>query len=173
MSRIDYPSSVIKNRIDELLITLCMEYQILPMPVVEWSTRFKRVLGKAYLNERKIKLSAWLSLEQAEETLRHELAHIALGNNSQNPHGLKWKQWAGYLGARPRATSASLPANIDFSNSTKIYKGLECPNCNLRFIRLIVKPRIYCKRCGPKKGMLLHRISATRSHLINWLTKMY
>ena len=71
MSRIDYPSSVIKNRIDELLITLCMEYQILPMPVVEWSTRFKRVLGKAYLNERKIKLSAWLSLEQAEETLRH------------------------------------------------------------------------------------------------------
>ena len=79
--------------VERLLAALCEEYGISPQPALEWSGRLRRVLGKAYHDRRLIRLSAWLDHEQAQATLRHELAHVAVGRG-RRPHGERWKAWA-------------------------------------------------------------------------------
>ena len=172
MSRNQFPPNTTQDHIDELVKTLCLQHQISPVPKVEWSKRLKKVLGKANINTRTIKLSSWLNFDQADETLRHELAHIALSRNLPKPHGPEWKQMALQLGAKPRATSPSPPANVHFSKSVKILKGLECPSGSVRLTRHVVKHRLYCKACGPKNGILIKKISGTHHELMNWLMEV-
>ena len=136
-----------------LLLELARKHRITPAPRLEWSGRMRRLLGRAYLDRNLIRLSIWLDGEQAMETLRHELAHIAAGRVRQ-PHGDKWKRWAERLGANPRATSHRAPEFAPPPSPDRRAVGLECPGCGLRIVRLRAQRNLYCRACGPKRGML-------------------
>ncbi|MBO39559.1 MAG: hypothetical protein CMM75_10345 [Rhodospirillaceae bacterium] len=172
MTSLQRPSEELRNHINELLKSLCEQNEISPVPHIEWSSRLKRVLGKAYKTGRIIRLSSWLSEDQAEETLRHELAHIVIEGKPSRPHGSEWKNWAKKLGAKPRATSASPPKYAPRQKNSRIYKGLECPSCKIRFIRFILRNQLYCRACGPRKGGLIQTVSGTHFELTNWASKM-
>ena len=144
-----------KDAIGRLLKTLCAEHDIAPVPRLEWSARMRRTLGRAYVGRGLIRLSAWLDDDQAHDTLRHELAHIAVGRSSHAPHGLVWQKWANQLGARVRARADRPPAHAPNRSNPGRYSGLECPNCGRRFVRSRVLRNLYCRACGPRSGTLL------------------
>ncbi|MBM3940926.1 MAG: hypothetical protein FJ318_08605 [SAR202 cluster bacterium] len=73
-----HPEPHVREAIAALSRMLCAEHRIEPEPRIEWSTRMRNMLGKAYGRENLIRLSAWLNEEQSADTLRHELAHIAV-----------------------------------------------------------------------------------------------
>ena len=153
---------------ERLLAALCEEHGITPQPALEWSRRLRRVLGKAYYDRRLIRLSEWLDHQQAQATLRHELAHIAVGRG-RRPHGARWKAWAEKLGADPRATAHSGPALAPESAlNGRRCSGLECPGCGLRFVRFRVLPGLYCRACGPKHGMLSRAVRGSYSEVVAW-----
>lgn len=153
--------------VERLLAALCEEHGITPQPALEWSWRLRRVLGKAYHSRRLIRLSAWLDDEQAHATLRHELAHVAVGGG-QRPHGPAWKAWAVKLGADPRATSHSGPALAPEPAADRRCTGLECPGCGLRVARFRVLRGLYCRACGPERGMLVRKVRGPRAAVEEW-----
>lgn len=75
----------VRATIGTLLTTLCAAYGLTPVPRLEWSRRMRSMLGNAYLRENRIQLSAWLDGAQADDTLRHELAHIAAERPAHGP----------------------------------------------------------------------------------------
>ena len=154
--------------VERLLAVLCEEHGISPQPALEWSGRLRRVLGKAYYDRRLIRLSAWLDGEQAEATLRHELAHIAVGRGPR-PHGPRWQAWAVRLGADPRATSHTGPSLAPERRlDSRRCSGLECPGCGLRFVRFRVLRGLYCRACGPKRGMLRRAVHGPYAAVAEW-----
>ena len=152
--------------VERLLAALCEEHGIEPQPALEWSRRLRRVLGKAY-GRRLIRLSAWLDGDQAQATLRHELAHVAAGIGYR-PHGDRWKQWAVRLGADPRATAHRGPALAPEPGADRRCSGLECPGCGLRIVRFRVLRGLYCRKCGPRKGMLQRTLRGRYAEVSAW-----
>ena len=153
--------------VERLLAVLCEEHGISPQPALEWSRRLRRVLGKAYYDRRLIRLSAWLDHEQAQATLRHELAHIAVGRGPR-PHGPRWQAWAVRLGTDPRATSHTGPSLAPEPSPRRTASGLECPGCGLRFVRFRVLRGLYCRACGPKRGMLSRAVRGPYAAVAEW-----
>ncbi len=162
------PPQATREAVDRLLDALTRSERIVPPPRVEWTTRMRRLLGKAFLDRNLIRLSAWLDHEQALETLRHELAHIAVGRSTERPHGAKWRAWALRLGANPRATSHRPPEHAPDRTANRRYTGLECPGCGLRFVRARVLSGLYCRACGPRKGMLARKLSGPQAAVSAW-----
>ena len=165
--RLSLPSKATRDAVDRLLAELTAAQRIKP-PRVEWSTRMRSLLGRAFVRRNLIRLSAWLDHEQALETLRHELAHIAVGMAKEGPHGPKWRAWAVKLGANPRATSHRPPEHAPDRTANRRYTGLECPGCGLRFVRARVLSGLYCRACGPREGMLAKRVSGSRAAVAEW-----
>ncbi len=152
-----------------LLAVLCEEHGIVPVPSLEWSARMRRVLGRAYIRENFIRLSVWLDDAQAHETLRHELAHIAVGHGKREPpHGPRWKEWAVRLGANPRATSHVGPLNAPERPDHRCYWGLECPGCGFRLLRIRVLPGLYHRACGPRHGIMRRVVRGGLQELRVW-----
>ncbi len=161
------PPQTTRDAVSRLLDELAQQLRLSPAPSIEWSARMRRLLGRAYLSRNLIRLSAWLSREQALETLRHELAHIAAGVTAE-PHGPKWREWAVRLGANPRATSRRPPDHAPDHPANRRYTGLECPGCGLRFIRARVLSGLFCRACGPRRGTLAKRIHGPRETIADW-----
>ena len=161
------PPQATRDAVDRLLAELTAERRIKP-PRVEWSTRMRSLLGRAFVRRNLIRLSAWLDHDQALETLRHELAHIAVGPAKESPHGPKWRAWAVRLGANPRATSHRPPEHAPDRTANRRYTGLECPGCGLRFVRARVLSGLYCRACGPRNGMLAKRVHGPRPAVAEW-----
>ncbi len=152
-----------------LLEALCAEHGITPVPALEWSKRMRRVLGRAFVREHRIRLSAWLDERQAADTLRHELAHIAAGRGQRRrPHGPRWRAWAARLGAEPRATARGEPAHAPPRSAGRRHVGLECASCGTRFVRLRVLRGLYCTACGPRKGTLVRTAEGDRDAMRAW-----
>lgn len=153
----------------ELLERLCAEHGIAPVPQLEWSTRMRRLLGRAYMDRNLLRLSGWLSKAQADDTLRHELAHIAVGPGWRRaPHGARWREWASRLGANPRATAHSAPAEAPARSDARRYWGLECPACGVRVARMRVLRGLYHRGCGSRKGKLVRMLRDTREQVLRW-----
>lgn len=159
-----------QEAVRSLLASLCAKHGIAPVPALEWSTRLRRLLGRADERRNLIRLSAWLDEDQAADTLRHELAHIAIGRGSRRrrPHGAAWRQWAARLGAEPRATARREPANAPSRDPSRRHTGLECRGCGTRFVRLRVLRGLYCARCGPRKGTLVRAVQGDRDEVLTW-----
>ncbi|MCH8939791.1 MAG: SprT-like domain-containing protein [Chloroflexi bacterium] len=158
--------------LESLLATLCAQYGFTPAPKLEWSRRMVKTLGLAYPKRNIIRLSAWLDPEQAQSTLRHELAHIAAAKDgAKRPHGTQWRKWAKELGATPVRASSRGPVHA----SDKIYShpmwGLECPKCGLRLARQRVKKGLYHRDCGPKAGRLVRSVKDTADHVFAWVLR--
>ena len=152
-----------------LLEALCAEHGIAPVPALEWSTRMRRLLGRALVRENRIRLSAWLDGQQAADTLRHELAHIAVGGSRRpRPHGARWRAWAARLGAAPRANARAEPAHAPPRSARRRHVGLECRGCGTRFVRLRVLQGLYCTSCGPRKGRLVRAAEGSRDEVVAW-----
>ena len=66
------PSEPLRSAVADLLAALCAEHGLSPLPQLEWSSRMRRALGRAYVDRNMIRLSAWLDEQQAHDTLRHE-----------------------------------------------------------------------------------------------------
>ena len=158
------------GELDDLLVDLCDRYGFNPVPKLQWSTRMVKTLGMAFPTKNIIRLSAWLNPEQAESTLRHELAHIATGkSDARHPHGPQWKKWAIELGAPPVRASSQGPANAPARNATHSLWGLECPKCGLRLARKRVKKGLYHRGCGPRAGSLIRSVRGTAERVYSWV----
>jgi predicted SprT family Zn-dependent metalloprotease len=157
--------AVLESRLERL----CEEHGIAPVPRLEWSKRMRRMLGRAYVDRGMIRLSAWLSETQAMDTLRHELAHIAVGKTRRHgPHGPAWQEWAVRLGVEPRASARAAPEDAPSRRKGRRYWGLECPGCGLRLARARVLPGLYHRDCGPRKGRLARVLRDSRARVLAW-----
>ena len=155
-----------------LLVKLCEEHGINPVPNLIWSKRMKKTLGLAYIGRNSIKLSSWLNKDQAQSTLRHELAHIATGRiRNHRPHGARWKQWAAVLGAPPTRSSAHGPANVPHKSVFSTAWGLECYKCGLRVARMRVRNGLYHRGCGPKAGRLVRMVKDSSDRVDAWVAQ--
>jgi predicted SprT family Zn-dependent metalloprotease len=162
-------SDALRREIEELLVRLCAEHGIAPVPKLEWSKRMRHLLGRAFLRENVIRLSAWLGDEQAAGTLRHELAHIAVrGGRRRRPHGPHWQEWAERLGVEPRATARAAPANAPARSGASLQWALECPGCGLRLVRQRVLRGLYHRDCGPRRGKLVRVDRMPRDAALAW-----
>ena len=149
--------------------SLCATHGIKPTPRLEWSTRMRRLLGRAYPGENTIRLSAWLDETQAQDTLRHEVAHIVAGVRRGAPHGRRWREWAVRLGVEPRATARAGPSNAPERTDNRRLWGLECMGCGLRFARMRVLAGLYHRDCGPSRGKLKRVIRDQQSAVLGWV----
>jgi len=153
-----------------LLNDLCIEHDITPKPTLEWSTRMVFSLGHAYPKLNLIRLSSWLSAEQCGDTLRHELAHIALGAAGlRRPHGKVWREWATRLGAEPRATSRKPPESAPQRRRNIRYWGLECPKCGVRIMRNRIFDGLYHLPCGLRRGRLVKVLQNGKDVVTEWI----
>ncbi len=158
-----------QRSVASLLERLCGEHDISPVPKLEWSRRMRHTLGRAYMRQDLIRLSAWLDHRQAHDTLRHELAHIAVGSRRRlKPHGPQWRDWAERLGIEPRAVSRNGPANAPPRRDNRMAWGLECKKCGIRLVRQRVLGGLYHKDCGPRKGALVKVLRQSREQVLAW-----
>ena len=114
---------------------------------LEVSPALKRTLGQAVYTRRnrryRIRLSAYLTPEEMDDTLRHEFAHVMAGLNKA--HGEVWKHWAWVAGARPERCAPQYPALVPLHTYT-------CPKCDDRVVRRVNRfPKkskgLYCVGC--------------------------
>jgi predicted SprT family Zn-dependent metalloprotease len=159
----------VRATVATLSAELCAEHDIKPVPMLEWSKRMRRVLGRAYVHQHMIRLSVWLDERQVKDTLRHELAHIAAGMKRQAPHGERWQAWAVRLGVEPRATARAAPTNAPVRSSKRRYWGLVCHGCGLRLARTRVLPGLYHRTCGPRKGKLVKILRDEHDTVFEWI----
>ena len=153
-----------------LLQELCDRHGIIPAPRLEWSRRMVSALGKAFVASDAIRLSEWLSQEQAGHTLRHELAHIAAGRQgARRAHGRLWQAWALRLGATPRAVAETTPALAPDRRSKRLAWGLECLGCGVRIARLRLIDGLYHVACGPHTGRLKRAVRAPLPQVLDWV----
>lgn len=156
--------------VQPLLAALCAQYGITPAPRLEWSRRMVKTLGVAYPRKNLIRLSAWLSEEQAQTTLRHELAHIAAAvEGEKGPHGTAWRRWAVTLGIPPVRSSTHGPANAPPKNTSRSVWGLECPKCGLRLARQRVRQGLYHRGCGPRAGRFVRSMKDSAERVYAWV----
>lgn len=160
------------SELESLLTTLCARYGFTPVPKLEWSRRMVKTLGLAYLKRNVIRLSVWLDPEQAQSTLRHELAHIAAAKEGAiRPHGAQWRKWAVELGAPPVRASSTAPENAPVRRSSRLLWGLECPKCGLRLARHRVRKGLYHRDCGPKAGRLTRSLKDSADRVCAWILR--
>lgn len=159
-----------KGELESLLTTLCDQYDLTPVPRLEWSRRMVKTLGLAYPKRNVIRLSVWLDAEQAQATLRHELAHIAAAKDGvKRPHGAQWRKWAVGLGVPPVRSSSHGPVNAPARKLYQSVWGLECPKCGLRLARQRVKKGLYHRDCGPKAGRLKRSLKDSADRVYAWV----
>ncbi|MEE8517489.1 MAG: SprT-like domain-containing protein [Dehalococcoidia bacterium] len=169
MTQASAPPATTRQATKKLLVALCQEHGIAPVPALEWSKRMRHTLGRAFMRDGLIRLSAWLDEQQAENTLRHELAHIAVGAGRRiQPHGTHWRAWAERLGAEPRAAARRAPANAPPSSDSRLHWGLECPSCGIRLVRFRVLRGLYHRGCGPNKGKLVRALRGPHHQVLAW-----
>ena len=155
-----------------MLAALCSQYGLTPVPRLEWSRRMVKTLGVAYPTKNLIRLSAWLSEEQAQATLRHEFAHIAAAKEgAKRPHSEAWRRWAVKLGIPPVRSSNQGPANAPPKNTSRSVWGLECPKCGLRLARQRVREGLYHRECGPRAGRLIRSLKDTAERVYAWILR--
>ena len=160
------------SELESLLTTLCARYGFTPVPKLEWSRRMVKTLGLTYPKRNVIRLSVWLDPEQAQSTLRHELAHIAAAKEgARRPHGAQWRKWAMELGAPPVRASSRGPVHAPDRKYSHPVWGLECPKCGLRLARQRVKKGLYHRDCGPKAGRLVRSFRDTADHVFAWVLR--
>ena len=157
-------------RVAALLDCLCAEHG-LARPRLEWSERMRRSLGRAFSRPPAIRLSAWLDEEQADATLRHELAHIAVYARAgkrrlETPHGPLWCEWSERLGAGVRATAPTPPANAAPRSASAT--GLVCGGCGRRFVRRRVVRGLFHGDCGPRRGRLRRVLRGDQAEVVRW-----
>ena len=159
--------------IQSALQTICFEFNF-PVPSLEWSKSMTYTLGKAFIDPPRIRLSFWLNEEQAMETLRHELAHLAVHYEPKtikySAHGAMWKNWAARLGAIPKARSSEPPANLYKLPETYVVLGLVCSNCGEKFLRRRLKKDLYHTPCGTDSGKLNLVTRGTYRDIKNWIS---
>ena len=166
------PPAKTRRAVHALLHALCMEHGISPVPTLEWSSRMRRLLGRADVWLNRVRLSAWLDDEQAADTLRHELAHIAVGEwRGRQAHGPRWRAWARRLGTEPRAAARGAPAHGPAERRARQHTGLECPGCGARFVRVRVLRGLYCQACGPRSGRLARVLRGEREAVLAWASE--
>lgn len=166
--------SLFAKELEILLVKLCEEHGISPVPTLIWSKRMKKTLGLAYIGRNSIKLSTWLNKDQAQSTLRHELAHIATGSTrNHRPHGARWKHWAAVLGAPPTRSSTNGPANVPHKSVLSTAWGLECPKCGLRVARMRVRKGLYHRGCGSKTGRLIRKVKDSSDRVDAWVAQAF
>ncbi len=156
-------------QLQPLLERLCEEHGIQPVPRLELSTRMVTALGTARWKDNLIRLSVWLAPEQADDTLRHELAHVAAGREGRDlPHGPRWQSWARRLGAAPKAAATHPPALAEERRAARRCWGLECPGCGIRIVRTHVLRGVYHRPCGSTRGRLLKAFRGPRHQILDW-----
>jgi len=122
-----------KQLLQWLALELLAEWGLTPKGwVFRWSTT-KRSFGRCFGRKKIIELSLYLlptiSDEEAEDTIRHEIAH-ALDNEERgtSDHSWRWKAWAIKVGARPQRTSKSGDEDVKKELAYQSKYRLECPN---------------------------------------------
>ena len=164
--------TTIAAELESLLSSLCAQYDLTPVPRLQWSRRMVKTLGFAYPTRNVIRLSAWLDPEQAQSTLRHELAHIAAAKDgAKRPHGAQWRLWAVELGAPPVRASSQGPTNVPARVSSRSVWGLECPKCGIRLARQRVRKGLYHRDCGPKAGRLIRSMKDSAERVYTWVLR--
>ena len=134
-----------------LIDRLAAEWGMSPVKV-RINRRFTATGGRAYLKRRVIEVAPWmLGSGEADDTLRHELAHFLasdLGMGSY--HGQGWRKAAIVLGASPTQCYA-----LGIRPPAREYR-YQCPGC--RRIKRSRSPslegqQIACGRCCNEAGI--------------------
>jgi predicted SprT family Zn-dependent metalloprotease len=107
---------------------------------IEWSSRFRRSLGRVHLERRVVRLSAELAVAPITvllEVLCHEVAHLAardLHGRRCQPHGPEWVALVRAAGFEPRRripwSAPSPPARRSAARRQQYIH--RCPVCQLR-----------------------------------------
>ena len=123
---------------------------------VEFSSRMTRSLGRCYPERRLIRLSERLTKTPPsilQETLCHELAHIAvheLNGGKSSPHGPAWAELMRIAGFQPR-TRLRYPCNeVPFRTKGRHQRFLyvhHCPVCQMERIARRTVKRWRCSAC--------------------------
>jgi len=120
-----------------------------------WSFAFnrrKQALGLCNYGSKRIELSIWFVLSNAQDevvdTVRHEIAHALVGHKAG--HGPVWMAQCQAIGALPNRTcsTATMPRGV--------YQA-SCPGCGRkhdRYRRPMKRRTYYCRACGPELGKL-------------------
>ena len=99
---------------------------------LEVTSSLKRTLGQTQQKRGNrrflIRLSAYLSYDEMQDTMRHEFAHVMAG--LRKAHGEPWKEWAVDVGATPKPCVPRYPALTPLHTYT-------CPNCKDHVIRRV------------------------------------
>ena len=128
-----------------LLKQLKSEHRCRKRIALEISPSLKRSLGLTMQTGKDlvIKLSAYLSYDEMQDTLRHEFAHVMAG--LKKGHGQDWKNWAVEVGAEPRRCAPRYPALTPLHTYT-------CPQCKDTVIRRANRLRMgkgwACRHCA-------------------------
>jgi len=123
--------------------------------VVEWNPRMRSTAGRAYWGSGRIELNPKLmdiSLEEAERTFLHELAHLLAharaGQRKIMPHGVEWRQACVDLGIPGESVTHSLPLPRRTMKRKWLYY---CPVCGDMVTRVRkMKRRVACHACCKK-----------------------
>jgi predicted SprT family Zn-dependent metalloprotease len=116
--------------------------------------RAKRFCGRCFYHKKTISLSYYYvanevnSIEDIENTIRHEIAHAIAGYAAG--HGPIWQSACLYVGAKPER------CNFNAAMPTGKYKA-SCPNCKKLHTKHRIRKSVgyfYCTSCGPRIGRL-------------------
>ena len=118
---------------------------------LEVTPSLKRTLGQTQQKRGSrrflIRLSAYLSYDEMQDTLRHEFAHVMAG--LRKGHGESWKEWARAVRATPERCAPAYPALVPLHTYT-------CPKCTDLVIRKVNRLRLeagwFCLKCETPLG---------------------
>jgi predicted SprT family Zn-dependent metalloprotease len=119
---------------------------------VRWHARLRTTAGQAYYVQSLIRLNPKLmqfGMEEVEQTLRHELAHLVArfraGSRRIDPHGPEWRQACRDLGIGDEKRCHDLPLPRTRQRARHRY---HCPHCKRDYAR--VRPfrrAVACLEC--------------------------
>jgi predicted SprT family Zn-dependent metalloprotease len=116
------------------------------------NSRYTSSLGRCVWKPRKqLHIAKWVvdsDLEEAKETLRHEIAHALAGEKAK--HGAVWRRWARIVGARPKACATATISNMSPSRQTPPKWRITCPDCKQWYLRRRRTYRTYYHSICPK-----------------------
>jgi len=118
-----------------------------------WDNR-KTSFGRCSLREKCISLSLYLlptiSDEEAEDTIRHEIAHaLDFHDRGTSDHSWKWKAWAVKVGAKPERCGHATEHDVKEAMAYKSKYRLECPNGHVRPSHKRTRRSKSCGKCCP------------------------
>lgn len=120
-----------------------------------WGNR-KSAFGTCRFRPRTIELSLYLlptiSDEEAEDTIRHEIAHaLDFEQRGTSDHSWRWKAWAVKVGANPERCGHSDDEEGRLAVAYKSKYRFECPNGHVRASHRKQAPhrKKSCGKCCP------------------------